>query len=212
MSPIEIIIASIGGSAALVAVLGWLAKSLVSSLLEKDIQKYKIELEREKESELEKMRCQLSQLTNEHKIRFERLHERRDEVIATLYSKIVEFYRNVDNFVDLIFLLGEAAIEKEEVALFDAVDSLKVYAEKNRIYFSEELCARLDALYNTADEPTVLLRLAVENPDAAKDKSIVLEAWKAAREKIDGEVQEIRKEIESDFRSLLGVANERGGT
>jgi hypothetical protein len=77
MSPLEIILASIGGSATLVAVLGWLAKSLVSNLLDKDIASFRYELEK---------------LALEHNVRFSTLHERRDVVIATLYSEIVGFY------------------------------------------------------------------------------------------------------------------------
>jgi len=59
VTAIETIIASIGGTAALVTVLGWLSRSLVLNLLNKDIEKYKLKLSAEKDSEIEKLKHEL---------------------------------------------------------------------------------------------------------------------------------------------------------
>jgi len=206
MSVYEIIIASIGGSAALVAVLGWLAKSFVSNLLDKDIEKYKTKLSAEKDAQIENLKHELQKVSTEHKVRFEKLHSRRDEVIANLYSHIVDFYQAVDRFLDYAIILNEESLEKETKLLWEAVDSFKNYSEKHRIYFSEEICARLDSLYEAADKPTSRLMVAVEHQDIDEDENgTLIDSWKGAREALEVDVKQIRETLEKDFRDLLGV-------
>ncbi len=191
MSAIEIILASIGGTAALVVSLGWLSKSFVTHLLDKDIQQYKFDLKRQ---------------LDEHSIRFEKLHQRRDEVIATLYERIVEFYNAIDRFIDFAMLLSAPVLETGKVKLWSAVDSFREYSEKHRIYFSEEICSRLDSLYQAADTPTTMLMVAIESQASSSDDQPLIDAWKAAKENLVGDVQAIRRAIETDFRKLLGVS------
>ena len=196
----------IGGAVTLILVMGWLAKSLITHLLDKDIGSYKLTLQTEKNAEIEKLKHDLDRVINEHKVRFEKLHERRDMVIATLYSRIVEFYQAIDRFVDFAILLDQDGIEKESQLLWKAVDSFKNYSEKNRIYFSEEICERLDSLYKAADKPTSSLMIAAEYSEIDKegDKTLI-ESWQEARDALEGDVKKIRETLESDFRALLGV-------
>lgn len=206
MSAIEIIIASIGSTATLVLILGWLSKSLVIHLLDKDIDRYKLTLQAEKNTEIEKLKHDLEKVVNEHKVRFEKLHERRDIVIATLYSRIVKFYQAIDRFLDFAIILEQDDVEAEAQKLWKAVDSFKSYSEKNRIYFSTEICQRLDNLYSAADKPTSALIVAAEYSAIDEDvKNNLLETWQEARDALEGEVNEIRQTLESDFRELLGV-------
>jgi deoxyribodipyrimidine photolyase len=203
MTPFEIIFASIGGTAALVAILGFLAKSLVTNLLNKDIEKYKVTLVAEKDAKLTELRHEFEKLSNEHRVRFERLHDRRDEIIADLYCKLVEFHRGVDRFVDDALLLEGAELEREKKELWRVVDDFRDYAEKHRIYFSEQLCEQLDKLYETADKPTSLLMQTAES----EGKENLVIAWQEAKNVLSGNVTEIRGVIEKEFRELLGVFN-----
>lgn len=207
MSPIEVILLSVLGSGTLIAILGWLTKSLVTHLLDKDIQRYKAELESEKKVELQKLEFELKRRFEEHSIRFEKLHQRRDEVIAVLYSKIVEFYNAIESFIDFARLPQENELEIEREKLWAAVDSFRDYAEKHRIYFSEAVCSRLDNLYQTADHPTSLLVMASEYKGPPGGSDFLIDAWKAAEEALTVDVQAIRQAIEADFRGLLGVAS-----
>ena len=66
MSPFEIIIASIGGSAALFGIIGWLTKSLISQLLSKDIENHKSKLQYDSEIELTKFKKEIEKTEFEH--------------------------------------------------------------------------------------------------------------------------------------------------
>ena len=90
MSPIEIIIASIGGSAALFGIIGWLAKSLISQLLLKDIANHKSKLQYDSEIEITRFKKEIEKTAFEHQVRFSKLHDMRGEVLADLYKLLVE--------------------------------------------------------------------------------------------------------------------------
>ncbi len=208
MSPAEIILASIGGTAALVTALGFLAKSIVVHLLSRDIEKFKIELKSEKDAEIQRLSFQLKTLTEDHQIRYERLHQRRDEAIAGLYSRIVEFHRALQTYLGHAVILGKERSEPSKRRLWAAVDGLKEYAEINRIYFRAGLANHVDKLTDAADKPTSLLMAVIDSESVSLDSNEVFEAWSAANETLSNEGMAIRREIENEFRGLLGVSDD----
>jgi len=202
VTPFEIIIASIGGTAALVGVLGWLAKSFVSHLLDKDVEKFKLKLIADKESEIETLKHELGKISNEHKVRFEKLHSRRDEVIETLYSHIVEFQQTLETYLEFAIILNEKGIEDQNQKLWEAVDSFKKYSEKHRIYFTENICKQLDSLYKAADKPTSKLMAIIGNENMDDE---LIPIWQEAKDALDGDFKQIRTTLENEFRELIGV-------
>jgi hypothetical protein len=101
------ILLALGGNAAVVAVLGWLAKSFVEGQLQKELVKFKAELSAETESAIEQLKHQLHLSATEHQIRFSQLHETRGEVIAELYALLVEAYWATSSFVSPMDWAGE---------------------------------------------------------------------------------------------------------
>ena len=71
-----------GGNAAVLLVLGFLGRSLVSSILAQNIEKFKAGLAQN----LEKFKADLQQAGIEHQIRFSKLHEKRATVLAELHK------------------------------------------------------------------------------------------------------------------------------
>lgn len=68
------LLVAFGGNAAVLLVLGFLGRSLMSSVLAKDIEKFKADLH---------------VAAIEHEVRFSKLHEKRAEVLAELYKLLV---------------------------------------------------------------------------------------------------------------------------
>lgn len=86
MTTIEIILLAITGNALVLAVLGWLAKSLVQNLLSKDLNEHRIQLESDYQRAAQEFGHGLSLAAKEHDVRFGKLHERRADTIAKLYE------------------------------------------------------------------------------------------------------------------------------
>lgn len=121
-----------------------------------------------------------------------------------MYSHIVDFYQAINRYVDITLLPDEKTIEKENELLWKAVDLFKDYTEKHRIYFSEEICIRLDSLYETADEPiSSLMAAAVYSGENGQDR--LVDSWREAKSVLEDNVKKIRETLENDFRELLGV-------
>jgi hypothetical protein len=75
-----------GGNAMLLAVLGYLFKSLLSQLLTKDIEKFKSQLKADADVSIERLKSTLQMTALEHQVRFSKLHEKRALVVADLYD------------------------------------------------------------------------------------------------------------------------------
>jgi len=191
----------------LLLAIAWLVKSLISHFLNKDIASYKINMATQNDKDIEQLKNKLERIANEHKIKFEILHTQRSKVISELYSRIVEFYDGIDSFVAVILLVeNDEDVEKEAQKLWRKVDEFKSYAEKNRIYFSKEVCALLDKMYDVADEPTSKLMVAAEYQNIDKNgKDNLYSSWQEASKVLENEVQEIRQIIENEFRNIIGV-------
>jgi len=191
----------------LLLAVAWLVKSLISHYLNKDIASYKVNMAAQNAKEIEQFKHELERVANERRIMFEMLHTQRNEVISELYSRIVEFYDGIDSFVGVILLVeNDEEIEKEAQKLWRKVGAFKSYAEKNRIYFSKEMCALLDQMYDIADEPTSKLMVAAEYQNIDKNgKDNLYNSWQEASKALENEVQEIRQIIENEFRNLIGV-------
>jgi len=87
---VEQLIAIIGGSTVLIGAVAWLTRSIIVHFLSKDIENYKMRLKAETDQKLEELRNSFRMRAFEHETRFLRLHEKRAEILAELYKKLVE--------------------------------------------------------------------------------------------------------------------------
>jgi len=206
MTPIEIIITSIGGSAVLFGALSYLAKSIISQLLTKDIENHKTKLKFESDLELEKFKSELEKTAFEHQTRFSKLHDKRAEIIAELYSRIVDLYNTVKIFVGMALVDdGEEQKKKITKELWETVDHYRDYFQKHKIFLEVELCKKIEELDESMSAPVSKLMMHMKMSSQNDNYSPLFEAWEEAEEKIESLVSEIKNEIENEFRTLLGV-------
>ena len=108
---------ALGGNATLLLLLGWLARSFGSQLLAKDLEQFKAGLASASSEASERLKHELQMNSIEHEVRFSKLHERRAEVIASLYTLLVEVQCAGQNFVALVDFAGEPEYSGETVPL-----------------------------------------------------------------------------------------------
>lgn len=90
MDMVQVILLAITGNTLLLAVLGWLARSLIQNMFAKDLSTHRIRLEAENERVALEFGHELSLAAKEHDIRFGKLHERRADTIAKLYELLAD--------------------------------------------------------------------------------------------------------------------------
>lgn len=205
MSTLEIILTSIGGSAILFAIVGWLVKSIISQLLEKDFEHFKLNLQANAQMELEKFKAELKRSSYEHQITFGKLHEKRAEIIADLYAKIIDLQDSVEVYArNLLGVTSEKNKENLKV-IWMAADSFKECYNKNKIFLSEGMCELIEDLNNNLSSTVSELSMHLEMEEMTAETDPLYRAWEKAEQEIADKVSIIRRDIENDFRKLLGV-------
>lgn len=209
----------LGGNATLIVVLAWLGKSLLSHFLSKDLDKFKGALNAEYTIASEKLKHELKLIASEHEVRFQKLHEKRADVIAEIHRLIREVHAKMRHLS--LFFIGDMD-EKPKKEVFDKVmeasGNLYNYFYENSIYLPEKL-------WDTTEKFVMSVRreaekfMRIDQPrlwsivDAPLDETLKLrekwreehsEAWEKNRKFFDEELPKVKRELEREFRRLMG--------
>src|ERR1700722_11976115 len=118
MAAWQTILLAFSGNAALLAILGWLGKSLLERLITRDTKQFESDLKAKADVAIETLKSTLQLKTIEHQVRFSKLHERRAEVIAKLYGYLVAALWSAESFLTPAECAGEPSKEeKHRVAM-----------------------------------------------------------------------------------------------
>jgi hypothetical protein len=225
----EDILRTLGGMAILVSALAWLSRSLLTSLLSKDIERFKSDLQVSSQKSVEAFKSSLQLEAQRHAVEYSALHSKRAELIAELYSQIVGLNRGI---MGLSRELGAREYRAEEYAKTSAAkpepwilrpgihtlseteeakatalhqasrEFLQFYSGR-KIYFSQEVCEMIDSFVTLAGYMGVMYQnVALKDDDGQLFVNpMVLQVWENAGEKIP----HLQASLEKEFRALLGV-------
>jgi hypothetical protein len=210
MNPTDAFLLAFGGNAILIAALGFLAKSLISQWLTREIKRFEADLQRTSAAAAEEMKHRLSLVAHEHHVRFSRLHEKQAEVLEEAYSKLLDFETAsaslglASNGTPEEFL--ESALRQAEDAGWELVH----YIRRKEIYLPAETSAQLQkliaqiiSLLSSCSFNLLGMKLASSGrQDLFPD---VKDAWGSIHRYLDHEAPAVRGEIIVEFRRLLGA-------
>jgi len=185
------ILQNLGIFAILVSGLAWLARSLTKQVLDRDLERFKADLEKDAVS---------------YKIRYERLHTEKFEVIKEVYNRIVKFDESLRSLIHPFQWSGEPTTEEKEKTVRAHHGELTNYYQENRIFFEEQLAKEIDSLLNESRDiwykfqESQMARQDGEHKEAHKQW---IEAWKQFRKKVPSPKQK----LENRFRESLGIEN-----
>ncbi len=157
---------------------------------------------------IEKYKKELQTELAEHQTRFARLHQDRADAIAKLYRLLTHAQRDLQvlsgnfeypEFNSQLETIGEGQLGYENS--LKSIVTFYLYFDENRIYFSEDICEKLDSLCKKSFDIETLYWLehsGVTPLDKTKPKDKALYIVKT-------EIPEIRKKLEQEFREILGV-------
>jgi hypothetical protein len=207
---------------ALTAGIVWLSKSWISERLksaikheyDQKLESHKAQLQAQSAVETERLRSQLSVQAAEHAVRFQKLHEKRAEVVAEVYSRLVEAYWKASSFASMMEWVGEPNKKEKYVEAMNSIASFYQYFDKHKIYLPSGLCDQIESFVQGMRHKIigfgVYVRHADESlPEHALEKKH--EAWTKAWEYMEKEVPAARSSLESELRSILGGPSGTGG-
>lgn len=206
----EEVIKFLGGTTIFIAAVAWLARSLTGHFLSKDVESFKQHLQSESDVELERLRHSLRLIASEHEKQIHILQEQRAAVIAQLYEKLIEFVSAGSSFAALAEWKGEPSKEEKAVILGDKASDFHHYFQIKRIFFSKEVCAKVDAVFQESHAALLTYRSWLAMSKNADGQSSVHqkmdEAWSNAWSTMKDKVPLLVAAVEEEFRSLLGVS------
>jgi hypothetical protein len=186
----QALLVAFGGNAALLLVLGFLGRSIFNHALNRDLEKFKGQL-------------QLSAV--EHEIRFRRLDEKRAAVVAELYKLLVKALWEAESFTSPMEWAGEPDKKAKYVSAQNAIAEYFRFFDQHRIYISPELCEQLESFARELRQPVISFGVWLQH-DYLTDQAAVRksDAWDAAWKKVREDVPKLRAGIEREFRAIIG--------
>ena len=182
----------LGTNAAIVGAVAWLGREVSKQFFSKDLEKFKLNLEKE---------------SLRYRIRYERLHTERAEVIKELYKRLSRAHDSMSTLTCPGQFAGEPSIEEKAKTAEGAVNGLISYYEENKIFLEENLSEEFDRLIGHFKSAWREFQTSQELRGSEEPGSA--ERWYKAWEKVSKEeVPEVRKRIEDKFRGIIGIGDD----
>lgn len=219
----------------------WLASRLVDAKLSQEaaaragklelevrtaVDRARIDLEGRAEQELEGMKAKLSRLTTEHEVVFSRLHERRVDVIESLYEALVDMELAAQAFMspgqsvvvtsDHPQAISDALRKDEDEKGHTAAAAANAFTSlftRKRLWLDEATCRILDGIREKHREAWIDFTMystedVRQNRDLSKERTTLRrKAWETVR----ADLPAMRSHLETTLRTLIGVIRDNNG-
>ena len=169
----------------------WLLRGIISQGFARDLQCYKSDLERE---------------NFEHRERFSLIHQKRADVISTLYGKIARAKSISADLVGIFQQGGQSLIEKKKKAA-DIYNDMSSYFFENRLFLPHATAEKTENLVMTIRD--VLIEFDTAQGGNEEYKPDQTGMWMQAYKRLRDEVPPILEELEDEFKDLLGFIERR---
>jgi hypothetical protein len=183
------------------AAAAWLAKSLVSNKFARDAEQFRTQLKTSADIEIERLKGVLQMTALEHEVRFSKLHEQRAIVIDKLYKLMVEAPGPAWSLI-----IQDPSDQNHLAAAREKAFELYKFIQLNRLYFPDSICLLLDIfeqkLRSSVNRVGSYWRLPEPfNPGQRSERDqALLDACQA----LETELPTLRRQLEVEFRALLG--------
>lgn len=194
--------------------LGFLGRTIIERWVTKDIHKSKIEIEKATSIEIEKIKAMLDAEKFKSEVLFTKFHEKRIEVVNEIHNKLTDLESGLFRVLNQ---LTDKKAKNQELKFDDelpiSLHKTWSYFNKNKIYFNEELANKIEMHLVQAIGISTLFVMSTD--------LFQLEEWPAQYTEILGQLQDVdkisaaktlldelrkdNKEIESEFRKLIGA-------
>lgn len=201
------------GAAFIISVIGYLAKQIISQFLNKDLEKFKNQLQSETdkaklkfEKEIESYRSYLNLIYSKQL----QLHSKKSEVIEGLYHKLIDLHNIM---LEMTVSFRNITGKDEQIVQQEELERVNSAAEKgnnffkfyltNKIYFDKETCKLIEELQKQFREThsDYSFRYTFGLPPS----EMTYDMAKKSSDRVRDEIPKLMEKLEDDFRLTLGV-------
>jgi hypothetical protein len=195
------LVATVASQGVLLAALGWLIKSLVSSSLVRETERFKATLHQDNDA----FRNQLEIDTHRRTTIFARLHEERAKVIAEVYALLAAAEQAVSSMVAPLQQAGALNEAELRNASAVAIAGFRDNFAAHRIWFPQPTCERAEAVLVELRGVHNYFSLVARGGGRPDGDNV--QAWAESWERVQTQLPRLRAALEADFRGILGVEN-----
>ena len=199
------VLTSLGG----IGIIGFIVKKLFETYLAKNVDKYRSQLD--KETDIFKHQLQL--ITQEHQIKYFKLHNDRAEVIKELYQKLIIMEEAMRSYMAK-YKPADSDNEQLQKKASEFAISFFLFFHQNEIFFDDVICSlikEIDEIYVEAWNK-YSFHNTKEDIQIASDNNLYrtkrIEELKSVWDTINKKIPPIKTEIANQFRNLLGVIHD----
>jgi len=199
------IITAVGGQGTFLLVAAWLIRTVLADRMSRDAETFKMRLKADGDTEIERLKSSLQLIAVEHQVRFSKLHEKRAEVIAELYERLVDTFWVGTHFM----LTGANPSEQDRREKYnktlERINDFALFVDTHRIYLPEGICTQLDQYVDDVRKTVIPVGVwgTMPLPNAEAHKQRVDAIMKAFLE-FEDKIPKARRALESEFRAILG--------
>jgi hypothetical protein len=221
MTPFQEVIVALGGQATLLLVLGFLSRSLLQTLLAKDIKRFEIDLANraavqlealksemkvQADAQIEYLKSRLQHAAIEHQVRFAKIYEKRAEALIEIDQRLHDLEIMGQHFAEAVSLGGEGDYQKWR----DQFIQCNSFVEYQRLYLTDELYREIKTYLEEVKQPAIFLwtmaGLRQQGNDLSGYVPQIIQAVEDGHTKYPG----IRFAIVKAFRAALEGSDMRG--
>jgi hypothetical protein len=205
----QVLINTLGGGVVILAAAAWLIRTVLNHALAKDTETFKARLKADADVETEKLRSSLQMIAAEHQIRFANLHAKRAEVIAEIYSQMVDAEQHGQRFV-WVDVFDKTQRPQAYSETSKRLVEFYYFLEKRRIYLPETVCMLMKRFVDTIRKNIIRTNIyePIEQPSNLKVLEEKIKVIQEASEAFEATIPAARAALENEFRHLLGVEQE----
>jgi hypothetical protein len=133
----------------------------------------------------------------EHQVRFSWYHQRKAELIATLYSLLNDVVEYSKQMVSPIQTVDDAGRKAHATATLELFNKLAQEYWGKKIFLDKEVCDHVEAVIKTVREAITDFQIG-QDPDGA-DRQL----WRKAYKSIIDDIPPLMEHLEEKFRTML---------
>ena len=195
---------TLGGLSAAVLVLVALAKIFLTHRLSRDLEAYKTDLKFSADTNIERLKAELSTALREREIRLSALHAQLIEAVSGTYARLYRLQSAAKDYTRPFEAVGDEPTHERAKRLAEALADLKEFFETRALFFPKEFYEQIFGFHMKINEKGIEYQLYV---DQKIDPAQFTQRWRKVAEFAGEESPKLLKALRERFRTLVEVTD-----
>lgn len=178
-------------------------KAQLKSEYDEKLETHKAQLKGQSDIEIEQLKSRLSVMAAQQQVRFSRLHEKRAEIIATVYADLNDFLITVQDYTASFEPAGMPSGDERARRATEAAIAFSGGYRHNKIFIPRETALKLDEIEREIRIALIQFRWSVDYVSRS-GQGADHRKWTEIETKLTDISKVAFVELEHDFRTILG--------